>query len=153
MLLKLSQRSSWICFALLRNVLLLIERKILREESEKDSKRNAEEDKRVVYFFICYFPDLLWQQEEDLYFKYKANETENFIAVYKRGEYIALHMERSVWFIKKNASKNSSEMVHVSVSLLFTCISRVFKSLPSFRIEKKNIFQCRFSGENKRETK
>lgn len=58
------------------------------------------ENKSVTSFFILFFALLLvmyimWQQKER-FFKYKANEIENFIAVYKWKRYIAIHMERSV---------------------------------------------------------
>lgn len=49
-------------------------------------------NKSVTSFFSLLVMYIMWQQEER-YFKYKANEIENFIAVYKLKR---VHVELSI---------------------------------------------------------
>lgn len=47
---------------------------------------------------------IMWQQEER-FFKYKANEIENFIAVYKRSVHIAIHEAECMIYQKRKENK------------------------------------------------
>lgn len=121
-----------------------------RNENKSFSSRRSEREQVgnffFYYFFLLLVMYIMWQQERKI-FKYKANEIENFIAVYKaKSEHIAIHMERTQCMIyqkRNNGRRNNKEMACNNFLFLYIHMFNLYSNRCPLLVQSKEFFRGR----------